>query len=807
MKLLQFEEGYSSFLEYCKSSYCDENVLFWKDIQKYKELAAAFHQCVQEQKGNTEVIVLSRERAVQQANYIRNTYLTIGTRYEVNLGSEIRDPLMAYLSSSKFAEEGEIREDLFLNAEAQLVNILVGIFFSFATTDLYSRIQSRMELPNQEEQKLCCSGMELVDVPVDGRTSTVKWLDLSNNAIRSWNGLEKYLRLEHLIIDGTGLTNELFSSLPPRPSLRTLWANNNKINNLDKLLEEIPRIFPELTYLSIIQNPCVPSIDAPRHDQLQYRYKVIQALPKLRFLDSHMISKSDRSDASSYSKRKKAWFTDSSQQVAPSYKKLQKRFKVLSVELDQLNIWESQLKQQTIEYRMKFEKYKDELTNTRRLIKATETERLKIHRLLSECETSNESKRVRFESHLLNISRFEEELAAEREHLKVLKQQYEDQQIVVQQKKDILNSMKVSGNRSTPRKAPPGQWKKALPKLCNMLWEDSDFVMVEAIVSSIDAADDDKVAKWLFILFGEGGKEDEFVRWCIHREVAQSESSATLFRGNSFATKVLKYHAEKYGQQYLKQVICTPLQVLLQRNPVLEVDPLRAQSEEEAKASLTKLESHCEQFLTAIFLSLNCIPERIRAICHLLNMEVKQKYPEDQSVPRIALAGYLFLRLIIPSLCTPERYNLANASVSFQGRRNLTLVAKVLQNVANGSTFKEEYMRPMTPFLETHSDTVKKFFTSILQSSVPHRGSSHSYLRNSQYNVMHNPATVTALQEFSRVLKTMLSKVFSRIMEINNQRSSSGSECLSYTDEVDTFTKGFIHKFDQLTTILDACDI
>ena len=54
------------------------------------------------------------------------------------------------------------------------------------------------------------------------------------------------------------------------------------------------------------------------------------------------------------------------------------------------------------------------------------------------------------------------------------------------------------------------------------------------------------------------------------------ESSATLFRGNSFATKVLKYHAEKYGQQYLKQVICTPLQVLLQRNPVLEVQGVDA---------------------------------------------------------------------------------------------------------------------------------------------------------------------------------------------------------------------------------------
>ena len=60
-----------------------------------------------------------------------------------------------YLSGLKQNyREGEIREDLFLNAEAQLVNILVGIFFSFATTDLYSRIQSRMELPNQEGARL-----------------------------------------------------------------------------------------------------------------------------------------------------------------------------------------------------------------------------------------------------------------------------------------------------------------------------------------------------------------------------------------------------------------------------------------------------------------------------------------------------------------------------------------------------------------------------------------------------------------------------------------------------------------------------
>lgn len=140
----------------------------------------------------------------------------------------------------------------------------------------------------------------------------VTHLDLSFNDLKSVEGLSLFKHLESLVLDNNRLTmigggfDEY--SRPVRivnSQLKVLSLNNNRITNLDSFLRNISICFPNLTYLSLLRNPCCPddlsskwaAFTAPwlmgRGDQQyrEYREKCERALPRLQFLDSTDIKK------------------------------------------------------------------------------------------------------------------------------------------------------------------------------------------------------------------------------------------------------------------------------------------------------------------------------------------------------------------------------------------------------------------------------------------------------------------------------------------------------------------------------------
>uniref|UniRef100_A0A183TFY9 Ras-GAP domain-containing protein n=1 Tax=Schistocephalus solidus TaxID=70667 RepID=A0A183TFY9_SCHSO len=80
------------------------------------------------------------------------------------------------------------------------------------------------------------------------------------------------------------------------------------------------------------------------------------------------------------------------------------------------------------------------------------------------------------------------------------------------------------------------------------------------------------------------------------------------------------------------------------------------------------------------------------------------------------ISGCLFLRYLCPALHGPTLFGLTNA-VPDEPRvsRNLTLIAKVLQTMANFSHFeaKENYMRFMNEFVVAMRDEMRAFLRAI----------------------------------------------------------------------------------------------
>jgi len=83
-----------------------------------------------------------------------------------------------------------------------------------------------------------------------------------------------------------------------------------------------------------------------------------------------------------------------------------------------------------------------------------------------------------------------------------------------------------------------------------------------------------------------------------------------------------------------------------------------------------------------------------------------------------SLAGFIFLRFICPAIISPTGSNIVEGTeISADAQRHLILIAKMVQNIANGLLFgqKEPYMLPLNDFVESNIERVKIFLHELSQ--------------------------------------------------------------------------------------------
>ncbi|KAL1899205.1 RasGAP protein [Sporothrix stenoceras] len=226
---------------------------------------------------------------------------------------------------------------------------------------------------------------------------------------------------------------------------------------------------------------------------------------------------------------------------------------------------------------------------------------------------------------------------------------------------------------------------------------------------------------------------------------------SSLLRANTPVSRMMTTYTRRGpGQSFLKAVLADRINSLIELHDLdLEINPLKVyermveQIEEDTgslpaslpkgitaeqaaenpqvqaiiEPRLTMLSEIANGFLTTIIDGLEEAPYGIRWICKQIRSLTKRKYPDanDQVICTL-IGGFFFLRFINPAIVTPKSYMLIDGTPADRPRRTLTLIAKMLQNLANKPSYaKEPYMAKLQPFIHQNKDRVNKFMLDLCE--------------------------------------------------------------------------------------------
>jgi len=223
-----------------------------------------------------------------------------------------------------------------------------------------------------------------------------------------------------------------------------------------------------------------------------------------------------------------------------------------------------------------------------------------------------------------------------------------------------------------------------------------------------------------------------------------------ILRANTPLTRMLTtYTRRDPGQQYLKQTLSGVLtEVCTDKSVNLEIDPKRIfeawvndyevkngtpfdgdRNPEPAVAAqypfvrqaiddrVPKLVGIIERIVSTLGQSVDLVPYGIRFICRHIKQLIMARFPELTMTQVCGfVGGFFMLRFINPAIATPNAHMLVEQKLDAVARRNVTIIAKILQNLSNNVAFggvKEAYMECLNPLMYNSWTMLNAFLDNL----------------------------------------------------------------------------------------------
>ena len=224
----------------------------------------------------------------------------------------------------------------------------------------------------------------------------------------------------------------------------------------------------------------------------------------------------------------------------------------------------------------------------------------------------------------------------------------------------------------------------------------------------------EELANNLMNLFHAEEMAEDVLADLVVDEISNLENEHLTFRGNSIATKAMECYIKLVGEQYLLSTLQTVISdILSQQDLDLEIDPIKVSSNEVLSLHRQSLYALVRQVWHKIVKSHAYFPWQLQrcfykirqVLAHIGKSEVGDKM----------ISSCIFLRYLCPAILTPSLFKLTDEFPSEKANRNLTLVAKTLQTLANFGNYesKESCMSFLNQFLAEESDTMRNYLKQI----------------------------------------------------------------------------------------------
>lgn len=271
-------------------------------------------------------------------------------------------------------------------------------------------------------------------------------------------------------------------------------------------------------------------------------------------------------------------------------------------------------------------------------------------------------------------------------------------------------------------------------ELEEILMKKEDRTFVNCLVNVTNATEQELVAKSLLFLAHYRGESAEMIQYFLITELSQWKDANTILRHNSIASKMFKFYSKLVGTRYL---FFTLARVINELNAIaaskaenqsenaekgasllavdMELDPNKVDNESvDIDLHKYQLALACQKIFSAIRSNHDLVPDEFRILFARMEATILERF-DDETVYK-AISGLFFLRFICPAITAPHFYGLLKENPNNIAQRQLVLIAKVLQNLANMTkdVTKEKFMQELREFTERNIPKLKQFYLVLL---------------------------------------------------------------------------------------------
>lgn len=229
--------------------------------------------------------------------------------------------------------------------------------------------------------------------------------------------------------------------------------------------------------------------------------------------------------------------------------------------------------------------------------------------------------------------------------------------------------------------------------------------MIVAVTRSCPSSDSAGLAASYLSFADSLNQSANLVSFLIQDEIAAGSTYSDLLRRNSFASKTLSAFGRLKGHDYLVQTLRPILTEIRDSKDNFEVEKIEMDTEE-AREHLESFMYYLRKLVDALLDSVVNMPIEFKKVCHVISSCVEDKFPDYRL---IAVGSFLFLRFFCPVIVNPDGEKIVDVPDKTVQRKFL-LVARVLQNMANGSLNTLKW-----PLLKNKQEELKELNSKLFE--------------------------------------------------------------------------------------------